>query len=225
MEEIMQFTTKKLVTLALLSAMAYVIMVFGRIPFMPIPGTTLKYDPKDIVIVIGGFIYGPLPAMLMSVTVSFIEWFTVSETGFFGFIMNVISTCSFVCTAAFIYSRKRTLTGALIGLTAGVICSAGVMMLWNYLIIPLYTPRATREMVAKILLPSILPFNLIKSGLNAAIAMLIYKPLKTALFKASLLSVSDTGIQKGRFNIGALICTLFVIVTCVLLILAYRGDL
>ncbi|MDD3841014.1 MAG: ECF transporter S component, partial [Clostridia bacterium] len=104
--------TKKLTNLAMLSAIAYIVMVVGRIPIV----LFLKYDPKDVIIAIGGFMYGPLSAFVISAVVSFVEMFTVSDTGVIGLIMNIISSCSFACTAAYIYKRKRTLKGAIIGL-------------------------------------------------------------------------------------------------------------
>lgn len=107
---------RKLTTIAVLSALAYVAVLLFRIPIAPLD--FLKYEPKDVIITIGGFIYGPAAAFGMSAAVSLIETATISTTGFWGFLMNVISTCAFACTASFIYKRKRTLGGALIGLGA-----------------------------------------------------------------------------------------------------------
>ena len=55
-----------------------------------------------------------------------------------------------------------------------------VMLLWNYLIAPIYMGYP-REAVVELLIPAFLPFNLIKGGLNAAITMIIYKPVVKAL--------------------------------------------
>ena len=96
----MKNKTNQLITLAMLSAIAYIVMAIGRIPIV----LFLKYDPKDVVITIGGFIYGPLSAFIISVLVSFVEMLTVSDTGVIGLIMNILSTCSFACTAAYIYN-------------------------------------------------------------------------------------------------------------------------
>ena len=48
--------TKKLTTIGMLCALAYAAVVVGRIPLV----LFLKYDPKDVIIVIGGLIFGPL---------------------------------------------------------------------------------------------------------------------------------------------------------------------
>ena len=66
--------TKKMTTVAMLCAIAYVVMAVGRIPIV----LFLKYDPKDVVITLGGLIWGPLTSCIVSVIVSFIEMMTVS---------------------------------------------------------------------------------------------------------------------------------------------------
>lgn len=209
--------TKKLTTTGMLCALAYAAAVFGRIPLV----LFLKYDPKDVIIVIGGLIYGPLTSLAISVIVSLAQMLTVSGTGILGCIMNIISSCCFSCTAAFLYKRKRTLSGAMIGLLSGCGCQAAAMMLWNYLIAPIYMGYP-REAIAELLLPAFLPFNLIKGGLNAAITMLLYKPFVTALRRSGLIE-PEAHTEKMRINIGVLLAALFLIVSCALLMLSIRN--
>lgn len=208
--------TKKLTTTAMLCALAYITVLFGRIPVI----LFLKYDPKDVVIVIGGLLFGPLTSVVVTVIVSVVQMFTISGTGILGCIMNIVSSCSFACPAAFIYKRRRRLSGAMLGLFCGVVCQAAVMMLWNYLIAPLYLGYP-REEVVKLLLPAFLPFNLIKGGLNGAFTMLLYKPVVTALRRFHVVE-SAGGPEKMQVNIGVLLAALFVIVSCVLLILSFH---
>lgn len=208
--------TKKLTTTAMLCALAYITVLFGRIPVI----LFLKYDPKDVVIVIGGLLFGPLTSAVVTVIVSVVQMFTISGTGILGCIMNIVSSCCFACPAAFIYKRRRRLSGSMLGLFCGVVCQAAVMMLWNYLIAPLYLGYP-REEVVKLLLPAFLPFNLIKGGLNGAFTMLLYKPVVTALRRFHVVE-SAGGPEKMRINMGVLLAALFVIVSCVLLILSFR---
>ena len=128
--------------------------------------------------------------------------FTISGTGIWVCFMNIISSCSFACTAAFIYKRKHRLSGALFGLFCGCGCQAVVMMLWNYLIAPIYMGYP-REAVVELLLPAFLPFNLIKGGLNAALTFLLYKPVVTALRRSNLLE-SGNGAGKTRASVGVI---------------------
>lgn len=217
--------TKKLTTLAVLSAIAYLLMLLTHeLNFIP-SAPFLSLDMKDIVIVIAGFIFGPMSAFLMSLVVSLLEMITVSSTGVIGFIMNVLATCAFVCPAAYIYKRKQTLPSAVIGLAIGCVLMTITMLLWNYIIVPLYQ-GVPRNVIAAMLLPVFLPFNLIKSGLNATVAMLLYKPLVNALRKAHLIPPS-TGTQAARskMSVGIMIVAALVLVTLVLIILAYKGVL
>ena len=209
--------TKKITTIAMLCALAYIAVFIGRIPVI----LFLKYDPKDVIITVGGFIWGPMVSLISSVIVSFIEMFTISDNGLWGLLMNIISTCAFACTAAFIYKKKHTAFGALIGLIAGCLCMSGVMLIWNYLITPLYMD-VPREVVAGMLLGTFLPFNLIKSGLNAGITFFLYKPVVTALRKAGLVEKKTSSNKGTRPTVGYYILFAMMIITCVLLILSYN---
>lgn len=205
--------TKKITTLAMISAIAYVMVLVGRIPVVMF----LKYDPKDIIITMGGLIWGPMASFTVSVIVSLIEMVTIGENGVLGCIMNIVSTCSFACTAAFIYNKKRTLSNAVIGLLTGSLMMILVMMLWNYLIAPIYMGYP-REAVAELLIPVFLPFNLLKSGLNAGFTFLLYKPITTALRKTGY--ISDISETNNRKPIGLWIFFSIVIITCILVILS-----
>lgn len=208
--------TKKITAAAMLSAIAYVVMALGRIPVV----LFLSYDPKDIVITLGGLIWGPLTAFAVSVIVSVIEMVTVSDTGVIGCVMNIVSTCAFACTAAVIYRKFRSLKGALAALGAACVVMTAVMLLWNYLVTPIYMGYP-REAVAQLLLPAFLPFNLLKSGLNAAFTFLLYKPVVTALRKSGCIEGAEQ--RGGGRHRGLLLLAAAVIVTCVMLILVLNG--
>ena len=214
-------SVKKLVILSMLGAIAYVLMVFIRIPVV----LFLKYEPKDVVIAIGGFLYGPLSSAAVSLLVSLLEMITVSDTGPIGCLMNFISTCSFACTAAYLYKKKHTLSGAVLGLLAGSAVMTGLMLLWNWLVTPLYMgiPRAAVE---PMLLPAFLPFNALKAGLNTAFTLLLYKPLVTALRRSGLLtgSLRQHTPTKGS-RLGIFLCAAALLITCILILLAWRGIL
>lgn len=209
-------STKKLTTVGLLCTLAYIATAVGRVPLI----LFLKYDPKDVIIVIGGLLFGPLTALGISVLVSVTEMLTVSSTGIWGCLMNVISSCAFACTAASVYGKKRQLSGAVGGLLGGWGCQVTVMMFWNYLAAPVYMGYS-REAVAQLLLPAFLPFNVIKGGLNAGITLLLYKPVVTALRRSHLAdAVPGTNPPgKMRFRPGVFLTALLILAGCVLLFL------
>lgn len=213
---------KKLTMIAMMCAFAYVIMLLARIPVV----LFLKYEPKDVIITIGGFIFGPFTSFLISIVVAFIEMITVSETGIIGFIMNVLSTCCFACTAAYFYKKKHTISGAVLGLVIGIFITTGVMLLWNYFIAPFYMGYP-REAIAELLLPAFLPFNLLKGGLNTALTLLLYKPIVGALRKSNMIAFSSAPTQtlnKGK-RIGVTLIAILLLITCILFVLVLRGVL
>ena len=179
--------TKKITTLAMLCAMAFAAVALVRIPVVAF----LKYEPKDVIIAIGGMLFGPLASVAVSATVSLVEMVTISDTGFYG-------------------------------LLSGVAVMTPVMLLWNYIVTPLYMGYP-REAVAAMLIPVFLPFNLLKGGLNAAIVMLLYKPLATALRKAHLVPERE-GSSGGGFKLGITVVSAIVLVGLIVCLVLLRAK-
>ena len=216
-----RMSTKTITSVAMLTGIAYVVMLCSKL--LPSVNGFLDFDFKDVVICIGGFTYGPTVAAFISVLVAFNELITISGTGPIGFIMNALATCSFCCTASLIYKKRHTKGGAIWGLSIGVVCLVTVMLLWNYLITPIYQ-NVPRDVVVKMLPTVFFPFNLAKGGMNMAATLLLYKPIVTALRKAGLAPPS-TGSQGGtrRFSAGFVLFALALLATFVTLALVLYG--
>jgi len=179
---------KKLAFCGMFAALAYITTYYAsilRIPLVPVP--YLHYDPKDIIIVMCGLIFGPLSVLMVSVTVSYVEMITVSTTGYWGFIMNVLSTCAFALTASAIYKLKRGFIMSVVSLIAGTLVMAAVMLPWNYLVVPLYTSMP-REQILPLLTTIFLPFNLLKGGINTVLTIIIFAALRPVLIKSNLIN-------------------------------------
>ncbi len=197
--------------MAMLCAIAFIAKWISN--FLPTVQGFLSFDLKDVVIAIGGFILGPLQAALIALIVSLIEMITISSTGPIGLVMNLLSSCSFACVAAAIYRRNKNMKSAVTGLVCGVVCMTVIMLLWNWLITPLYM-GVPRSVVAGMLMTVFLPFNLAKGGINATLTMVLYKPVVTALRKAGLVAQSDTGRRTTKW--GVLVVSLVLLVTFIL---------
>lgn len=213
--------TYKIVVTAMLCALSFVAVLIGRL--IPNVAGFLSYDPKDAIVTVAGFIFGPLTSVTMSVIVSFIEMLTISGTGVYGLIMNIISTCAFACPAALIYKRFHRMGGAITGLTASVLTMTLVMVLWNYIITPFYM-NVDRSVVVAMIPTVFLPFNLLKGGINAGLTMVLYKPIVGALRKAHLLPQAEDG-KKGHFNLGFTLFSIMVLLTFILLFMVFSGVL
>lgn len=182
---------RTLVAAGVFIALAYVCCVLFHFKAM-----FLSFDLKDSIMTIGAMLLGPSYGFAMVLIVSIIEGLTISSTGIYGFIMNVLSSTVFVCLASFIYSRRRTLIGASIGIISSVISMVAVMLAANILITPYYMGAARSEVVA--LIPTLLlPFNLTKGIFNASLVFLLYKPIATALKRAGFKSQTKSASADG----------------------------
>lgn len=202
-----------------LVALAFLAVLIGKI--VPNVAGFLSYDPKDAVIAISGFIFGPVTAVVITVLVSLIEMLTISSTGIYGLIMNIVSTCSFVVPAAVTYKFWRTKKGTLAGLSAGIVVMTGMMMLWNYIVTPFYMRAemdVERSVVAGMMMTVFMPFNLAKSGINAALTLLLYKPVVTALRRGGLVPKREES-SGGKFSVGFVILGVLALAAFVLLFL------
>lgn len=167
----------------MMTAVCYVITLLCQ--FIPPFAGFLSFDLKDVVVVIGSFIFGPLAGLALAVLPSFLEFITYSTTGPIGLLMNILATAAFTLPAALIYKHDKTRRNAIIGLVTGVLCMTVAMLLWNYIVTPGYM-HVPRDVVAAMLVPTFLPFNLVKGSINALLATVLYKPVVGALRRAGL---------------------------------------
>ena len=222
--------TKKIVAIAMFSALAFVTtMLCG---YFPKVAGFLSLDFKDSVIVICALIFGPLSALPIAVLVPILEMFTISVTGWYGLVMNILSSLTFVLTAGAIYKYKRSFYGAIVALVGGVFSVSAIMMVANLLITPLYltyvlgVPSSMSDVAA--MLPGILlPFNFIKALLNAAIVLLLYKPISTVLKSSGFVQKtlgenSATKKSKSRSLIVSLIALIIIVASLCVMFLVLK---
>lgn len=181
--------TRKLTITALLSAVAAALMALEMpLPFMP---PFLKLDPSSVPILIGGFVLGPLSAMVMALIKALIHALSTT-TGGVGELADFIITSSFAVTAALIYKRHHSKKGALLACLGGVIAITVAGALANrFLLIPFYSTfmplDAIFAMCGKVnplihdfnsyILFGVIPFNVLKGVTISALTFLVYKKM------------------------------------------------
>lgn len=212
---------KRLTIIALFCAMAFVLSVI-----LPIKVMFLTLDFKDTLSAICGMFFGPLAGLFCAIVVPFIE-FLYSDTGVYGLIMNLLSSITFVGVSTLIYKYKKTIWGAIIGLVTAVFATVSVMLVANLFITPYYM-GVTQDAVIGLIPKLILPFNLVKTILNASIVMLIYKPVSKVLKRMGLSKSAVSGgapndAEKSAMKTRSLIVTLVsaFIVICAFLVLFF----
>ena len=179
---------QKIVGIAMFAALAFVASLVFRFKVM-----FLTFDAKDAIITLAGFIFGPISAVVTSLLAATIE-LSISDTGLYGFIMNFVSSATFSFTASLIYKYKRTFLGSIIAFYSATAVLTVVMLGMNVLVTPHYM-GVSREAVIELIPTILFPFNLAKALMNSAIAMLLYKPVITALRRAGFIK-RKSGLAK-----------------------------
>ena len=228
---------KKITIIGIFIALAYVVSAV-----LPIKVSFLTLDFKDVISTICGLFFGPLAGVVCATIVPFVEMITTSSTGFYGLVMNLISSITFVGIASIIYKYKKTIWGAVLGLITASVATMGVMTLANILITPYYLEiamgmplSAAKDTVKNLLPTTIIPFNIVKSILNAGLSMLIYKPLSKILksmgisksFKSDMPSdkAQSTSYNKTRSLVVTLVSAAIVIAALVVVFVVLGGKL
>ena len=171
------WSTKRIAVTALFCAVAVICTLFIEFPILP--GVTfLKYAPSAIPALIAGFAFGPATGAVVSILPNLVHLAT--QSGVYGTIMSIIATISLVLPAAIVYRRNTTVGGAIAGLVAGAVVCIICCILANIVVTPIYmgTPR---DAVIEMIVPVLLPFNLLKIAINCVVTALVYKPISKAL--------------------------------------------
>ncbi len=193
--------TGKITLSAMLIAMAYIAtfcMSFIKV------GGFLTFDLKDAILAIISLVLGPFYGLLSVIVVALIEFITISSTGVYGLVMNIISSGTFAIVVGYVYGYRRNIAGAICASGLSVIYVTGIMIAANIFITPLYFEMPQAAVLD--LLPTILLFNLSKSIINASLMLMLYKPLTFVFKKTKLLKTDDE--VKFKFNWKSIVVTI-----------------
>jgi len=170
---------KRLAKMGILVAISIVFVYLIRIPIFP-TAPFLEYDPGAIPMLVASFAFGPLSGLIVTVVTAVLQGVTVSAaSGPYGILMNIVATGTFVLVSGVIYKKNKTMKMAIIGLVCGVLAATIIMIPANYIITPLFLGVPTSAVTA--ILPVIIGFNLIRTGINAAVTFLLYKRVRRFL--------------------------------------------
>ncbi len=167
-----KFSTQTLVKLALMTALSLVLLTIVRLPWPAAP--FLVYDPADVPIYISSFAFGPVPGLIVTFVVCFIQAFVLGGDGIYGFAMHFVATGIVAVIIGFIYSRHKTRKTAAMALVIGVLVTTAVMCVMNIFVTSAFM-GVDKSVVIAMLVPVIIPFNLVKAGVNSLLTMLLYK--------------------------------------------------
>ena len=176
---------KRITNIGILTGFSVILMIIIKFPIIPAM-PFLIYDPGDIPLLIIAFLFGPLPALAATFISSILMAVFTGLGGPYGALMHFFATGALVLTAGAIYKKWHHRTGALIALVFGTLAMTIVMVPANLVFTPLYTGM-TRQQIYPLLWTGIIPFNLIKAGVNSLVTFLVYKNLTEFLRSKDLL--------------------------------------
>lgn len=220
--------TRRLTLTAVFAALAFAAMFVFRFNV-----TFLTFDLKDAVITLSGLLLGPATALTVSLLVAVLEFITVGDTGWYGFLMNFASSATFSVVCAEVYRYNKRLSGAILALVSGVVALVAVMLTLNLVVTPLYQ-GVPRSVVVDMIPTLFLPFNAIKGTVNAALVLILYKPVRQAMQAAKLMPKSpaadgaDTPADKKNRILRSVCVTacglLLLAVVLILFVTLLHGD-
>ncbi|QEA34940.1 ECF transporter S component [Weissella soli] len=177
-------STRRLTLIGLLSAIAFVLMVFASFPI--IPGVSfLKVDLSFIPVFIGALLLD-LKAGYWIIIIRSVLKLLLNNSGvndYIGLPMNMIAF-AVLLTILYFFIKKETVLTAVVGLVLGTVMLTVMMVLLNYVYaIPLYTKFANFNIqqifgISKYLISMVIPFNLVQGVILSGLSYLIFVPMR-----------------------------------------------
>lgn len=179
-----KLSVKAIVSIGMLSSIAYLLMLINfPLPLFP---NFLLIDFSDIPALIAALIFGPAAGILVAFFKNALNYFaTGSATGIpVGHIANFLAGILFVLPTYFVYNKIKTRKGMTLALIVGTIFMAVMMSILNYLfILPAYTTLLKFPDMRNLVVPAILPFNILKGVIMSSIFMLLFIRMQTWINK------------------------------------------
>lgn len=187
--------TRNLVRVGILGAVGFLLM-FLSMPLSFIAPPFMKLDLSDVPALVAGFAMGPSYGIMVQLVKNLLNA-TKTITGGVGELSNFIVGSTYVFIASMIYKKNKSMKSALIGIVVGILAMTTLAMASNYFVVfPLYAklmiPMETIigmgtainpaiNSLGKMMLLSVLPFNLVKGSINGLVTFLVYKRVRQYL--------------------------------------------
>ena len=106
-----------------------------------------------------------------------------TESGIYGTIMAILATLTYVLPVSLIvYNRSEKIKQLVLALIVGSVISVVACILGNLVVTPIYTGMSV-EAVSGLIVPALLPFNVVKVAINSIIFVVIMRSA-TSLFES-----------------------------------------
>jgi riboflavin transporter len=188
MKKTKKMNVKAYVSIGMLSSIAYLLMLLNfPLPLFP---NFLFVDFSDIPALIAALIFGPIAGILVEFFKNVLNYLaTGSQTGIpVGHIANFLAGIVFVLPTYYVYNKLKSKKGMTLALVVGTVTMAVVMSILNYIIIlPAYTVLMGFPDMRNLVVPAILPFNILKGVMMSFIFMLLFVRMQSWINKFSII--------------------------------------
>lgn len=189
-------TTKNLVLMGMLGALAAVLMLF-EFPLVFIAPSFYGLDLSEVPVLVGAFSMGPAAGVIIEFVKILIKLvMKPTTTGFVGEAANFAIGCALVVPAAMIYHTKKSKKSAIYGMIVGTIVMAASGVVINAVVmLPFYSKVMPLESILALgaaINPAVNsvwsfavicvgPFNLVKGAVISFVTQLIYKRISNLI--------------------------------------------
>lgn len=167
--------TLHLVVVGILAALSLCLELLVHFPVLS-AAPYLLYSPGDIPIIIAAIVLGPAAGVAAAFVNATLFVLLTGQGGPWGALMHFIASGGMALVIGWLHSKSKRLE---LALPAGVLTRIALMAPLNLLVTPLYTGMTVQQ-VAQLIVPVIIPFNLIHGGLNSLLTFALMKAAPNA---------------------------------------------
>lgn len=200
-KKVLKISASYLSKIAILTAISFILYAFAKFPLPFIFPSFLDMQFSELPALLAAFSMGPVSGCLVIVLKCLLK-FPLSSTAFVGEITDMIIGIAFVLPSGLIYKISKDKKHAIMGIILGLLLFTATAVIlnrfvsipfylklffnndWNSLlntIKPLYNNISKTNFYTYYLLLAVVPFNILRGGIVAALTFFIYKRLSKLL--------------------------------------------
>lgn len=173
-----QSSLRKLILVALLAATAFITMTIFNVPLIP-AASYLKYEPSGALILLCGFLLGPVAALQTAFIKSVLYLMLTGDI--YGVVSDFIAMALFVVTASCLSIKPikaiaKPYLQKIIACAIACLVTTVIMCLLNYPI--LYWQFGMNAQAVTASMIYVIPYNLLKTICNSVLGILLLRTLK-----------------------------------------------
>lgn len=160
----------------ILAGMSLVLELFVHFPVLP-AAQFLLYSPGDVPVILASLAVGPIAGAAAAFIKAVLFTLFASQGGPWGTLMHMVASGTMAAVIGYLWKK----TGSLhLTMLSGIATRVAVMIPLNLAITPIFM-GAPRAVVLKMIVPVIIPFNLIHAGINTILSYALVRGLPKKL--------------------------------------------